>query len=592
MPAPPLLIYDAECAFCQRAVARWRERTGERVSYAPLQDRLLLRLLGISQARAQRALQLVERDGRRYEGASAVFRALRHAPGLRWLSLFGRLPLVRTVAEWMYRRVASHRTLAVKIDRLLFGRSTTAASTRQLRALFARALGGVSLIAFTSLRPQLLGLYGRRGVLPIEEFLRRARPALGRRRYRLLPTIFWIDASDRSLVRACELGQAAALAQMLGIAPKLSAALAWILYLSFVSVGRDFLGFQWDALLLESGFATLIGAPTPLMRWLVFRLHFESGLSKLKSRDPTWRGCTACAYHYETQPLPTPLGWYLHQLPRRAQQLSTLITLVVECAGPLLAFSPRRPRRLAFAVLTTLQALIAATGNYGFFNVLTVVLGSWLLDDESLARAIPVRSPPPLRRSLWRRLAPLIAALPLVAISATVLLKRLDLVRALPPVVVRAHDLLARLRILNRYGLFAVMTTRRREIIVEGSDDGVTWRAYRFRYKPGDPRQPPRFVAPHQPRLDWQMWFAALGPPPAWFERFLVRLLEGSPEVLRLLASNPFATRPPLLVRALLYDYEMTDRATRKRTGQWWRRELLGVYFPPCLLPAVDLDVG
>jgi predicted DCC family thiol-disulfide oxidoreductase YuxK len=598
----PLLIYDAECAFCRRAVARWRARTGERVRYVPLQNARLLRRLGIPKARAERSLQLIEPSGRTYEGARAVFAALRRAPGLRLLSLVGRLPVVRTLAEWIYRRIARHRTLAERVDRWLFGDSLSAPTTRLIRWLFSKALGGVYLIAFTSLRGQVLGLYGSRGILPIRDFLERLRAVTGRERYRQLPTLLWLDASDQALLRLCDYGQLSSLALMLGIAPRLAATLSWALYLSFVSVGRDFLSFQWDALLLETGLDGIVVAPgglrprigaddTPaaavaLMRWLVFRLHFESGVCKLQSRDPTWRDGTACTYHYETQPLPTPLSWYAHHLPRRFQQLSTLLVLAVESAVPFLAFFPRRPRRAAFVVLVGLQLLIAATGNYGFFNVLTAALDLWLLDDDSLRRRRRARAlPPPRRPRLWARLLSWAASAPIIATSLSILLARLRLVRRLPRAVEELHDRIAPLHSLNSYGLFAVMTTSRPEIVVEGSDDGVTWREYTFRYKPGDPRRPPRFVAPHQPRLDWQMWFAALGPPPAWFRNFLARLLEGSPEVLRLLAANPFGERPPLLVRALLYDYKLSDRAARKRGGGWWQRELLGLYYPPCCLP-------
>ncbi len=474
--------------------------------------------------------------------------------------------------------------------------------TRAVRRLFLQCLGGVYLIAFTSLRGQLPGLYGRRGILPVGDYLERVRAATGRERYRLLPSLLWLDASDRGMARLCRAGQASALALLLGIAPRPSATLAWTLYLSLVSVGRDFLRFQWDSLLLEAGLDAIIIAPpgiglrpraddTPaaaraLMRWLLFRLHFESGLCKLQSHDPTWRGCTACVYHYQTQPLPTAIGWHAHQLPRRLQRLSTLATLAIECGAPFLAFFPRRARRLGFVLLTGLQGLIAATGNYGFFNLLTIALGLWLLDDESLPRFVQRRAlPPPRRPPRLRRLATWAASAPLIGASLALLLARLRVIPRLPRIVGRALELLAPLHAVNSYGLFAVMTTRRPEIAIEGSDDGVTWREYRFRWRPGDPRRRPRRVAPHQPRLDWQMWFAALGPPPDWFQSLLVRLLEGSPEVLRLLAANPFPRRPPLLVRALLYDYEMTDRATRRRDGTWWRRALVGVYFPACCLP-------
>ncbi|MDB4961972.1 MAG: hypothetical protein JWP01_1971 [Myxococcales bacterium] len=369
----------------------------------------------------------------------------------------------------------------------------------------------------------------------------------------------------------------------------------WSLYLSFVSTGREFLSFQWDALLLETGLAAAIVAPPgwrgrasesppwtaiALMRWLVFKLYLGSGWCKLASHDPTWRDGTACCYHYASQPLPTRLGWYAHQLPRRAQRISTFAVLALEIGAPFLTFAPRRVRRLGWAALTGLQLLIAATGNYGFFNLLTLVDSLWMLDDEPVARALRRRPPVATRAPWWRRLAVAAAALPVLALSVSKLVARVRPSIEVPRPVARLDRELAPFEAVSNYGLFAVMTTKRPEIIVEGSLDGVEWREYRFRYKPGDLHAPPRFAAPHQPRLDWQMWFAALGPPPVWFERFLIRILEGKREVLALLAANPFPDGPPTYVRALLYDYWMTRREERQRTGAWWKRELLGTYLP------------
>jgi hypothetical protein len=454
--------------------------------------------------------------------------------------------------------------------------------------VFVRALGATYLVAFASLDVQLRGLYGSRGITPIADLLARVRERLplreGIRRY---PTIFWLDASDKTLVRACRAGEAGAVLLLLGRAPRTLSASLWLLYLSFVSVGREFLSYQWDALLLENGLHAIVVAPTRratrtplatrlLMRWLAFRLQFESGHCKLASHDPNWRNGEACVVHFETQPLPTRLGWHTHQLPHRIKRAITYATLGIELATPFLAFAPRRLRRLGFATLAGLQLAIAATGNYGFFNLLTLIDDLWLLDDRSFAHGHR-----DARASLRRELATTLASAPIVALSAAVLLARLFPRTPMPEPLEHAYEAIAPLRSINPYGLFAVMTTDRPEIIIEGSDDGVSWREYRFRYKPDRLRRPPRWAAPHQPRLDWQMWFAAMSPAPPWFVRLLHRLLEGSHDVLKLLARNPFPRHPPRYIRALLYDYHFTDRATRRRTGEWWRRELLGTYVPP-----------
>lgn len=456
-------------------------------------------------------------------------------------------------------------------------------SSRSVHRLFMAALGGVYLIAFRSLAAQVRGLYGSRGIRPIRTYLDALRPRLrGRDQLRYVPSVFWFDASDATLVTACRAGQAGAVLLIAGVAPRKTAAALWALYLSFVSAGRELLSYQWDALLLENGLHAILIAPSRrgerpsrtgavLMRWLAFRLQFESGHCKLASGDPTWRSGHACCVHFETQPLPTRLGWHVHQLSPRMKKLGTYATLAIELGAPWLAWAPRRFRRVAFGLLTGLQVAIAGTGNYGFFNVLTIADNLWLLDDD--ARGVHPRG--------WARVVTWLGAVPLLAMSASQLAARLFPRTRMPRSVARLHEATAPLHASNSYGLFAMMTTDRPEIVVEGSTDGVTWREYDFKYKPGDVTRPPRWVAPHMPRLDWQMWFAALGPAPPWFARFLERLLQGSPDVLALLENNPFPDRPPRYVRALLYDYHMTDRATRRRTGAWWRRELLGMYVPP-----------
>lgn len=588
----PVLIFDAACEFCVRSVRRWQARTGDRVTYLPMQRPGVLRAFGISPSDASRSVQLVTPDCTRYSGADAVFRTLEYAPEARTLARVGRLPLLRHVAELVYRQIAKHRGLAGRIDRWLFGTSTTPPGARLVRDAFVRSLGGVYFVAFSSLGAQVKGLYGRNGIQPIGELLDAARARLSARdRVRRFPTVFWLDASDHTLALACRAGQVASLLLALGIAPRTTAAASWLLYLSFVSVGRDLLSYQWDALLLENGLhAMVIGSSRTtrppwttvvLMRWLAARLQFESGHCKLASRDQAWRTGDACCVHFETQPLPTRFAWYAHQAPRPLKRAATYATLAVELGAPLLAFAPRRLRHAGFALLAGLQLLIAATGNYGFFNLLTLVDDLWLLDDNTLSRR-PSRGAPP---RWWHYLATAAAALPIVALSFSTFISRVFPRTRTPEPIAKLHDTVAPLRSVSPYGLFAMMTMDRPEIVIEGSDDGATWREYHFRYKPGDVQKPPRWAAPHQPRLDWQMWFAALGPAPAWFVRLLERLLEGTPEVLALFERAPFPDHPPRYVRALLYDYHMTDRATRRRTGAWWRREQLGTYVPAVQLP-------
>ncbi len=471
-------------------------------------------------------------------------------------------------------------------------------SHRRVRRLFLQALGGIYLIAFSSLGRQVRGLYGSRGILPMRELFESPRlAAMGRERYRRVPSLFWLSSSDAALVWGCRTGQVLAAMVMVGLAPQAALFGLWALYLSYVSAGRDFLSFQWDTLLLEMGLLAALTAPSGLRpglgryeptwvevllwRMLVFRLYFGSGVSKLQSGDETWRELSACAYYYETAPLPTRGGWAAHHLPPRLHELSTWLVLVVETAGPFLTFAPRRLRHLAFWLFSGLQGLIIATGNYGFFNVQSAALGLWLLEDSGLPGCRARESSPAEPLPLWRHLLGGAVAVPVLALGVAEQLARFELPRR----PVRALDWLQHqvrtLRVVNPYGLFSVMTVRRPEISLEGSEDGETWRPYTFRYKVGDPERPPRQVAPHQPRVDWQMWFAALSSPPGWLLAMVVRLLEGAPDVLSLLGDNPFPERPPRYVRAVLYDYKMADRATRQSTGAWWARERLGLYLPP-----------
>jgi hypothetical protein len=462
----------------------------------------------------------------------------------------------------------------------------------RVRQLFLRFLGAIYAIAFLSLGVQIDGLIGSRGILPAAPFLEWVKQQAGDASYRLLPTLAWIDSSDGFLRFLCFGGAALAMLVMLEIAPAPALLLCWGFYLSLVSVGQVFLGYQWDALLLETGLLAIFlaplglrprpgAAPAPpillLLRFLLFRLMLSSGAVKLLSGDPAWRSLSALRYHYESQPLPTLIGWWAHQLPSWFQTLSTVLMFGIELVVPFLIFGTRRMRLLACAIFVAFQALIALTGNYTFFNLLAVALALLLLDDGALPK--PRHEPAVPAGPTWPRAViwPVAAILGLAALAE--LAGSLDLGSG---PVRSVQRVMGPLRSVNGYGLFAVMTTSRPEIEVEGSDDGVSWRAYAFRWKAGDLRVPPAFVAPHQPRLDWQMWFAALGTCQSnpWFVQFLERLLEGSPPVLALLRGNPFPDHPPRYIRAQFYDYHFTSPAERASSGLWWRRERKGLYCP------------
>ena len=463
-----------------------------------------------------------------------------------------------------------------------------------IRNLFLRLLGVVFLIAFVSVSVQLDVLVGSHGLLPAQAFLDSIRHHVS---WIDAPTLFWIDCSDRALHAAAIAGALLSIGLVLNVAPRYCLIALWALYLSFVTVSQDFLSFQWDNLLLESAFFGLFvtpegvrptRAPEPhpiavfLMLWLVFRLQFESGAAKLLSGDPTWRNLSAMVNYYETAPLPTWIGWYAHQMPLWAHQLSALFTFVVELGLPLLLFAPRRIRTVVFLGTMAMQISVIATANYGFFNYLTVVDTLFILDDGHLdwvARRFGRRlSPPPSRLVPAGRVIVLglLAAitLPVSIVPFSPFLPVGPLGRTLAPV----RRILAGWRSVNAYHLFANMTLIRQEVVIEGSSDGVTWLSYEFRYKPGDPDRPPPFVAPHQPRVDFQLWFLLLGGPPRarYFTTLLDRLLHQPRAVASLFSRDPFPDSPPQFLRVQFYRYTFTDTATRRATGAWWNRELLG----------------
>jgi predicted DCC family thiol-disulfide oxidoreductase YuxK len=597
------MIFDGDCGFCRTWIVRWKELTGDRVAYEPFQE-AASRFPEITPEAFRRAVQLVLPDGRAFEGAEAVARTLAQVPGRgAFLRFYRNMPAASAVADLAYRLVASHRSAASAVTRLFWGRSVEKPTYAAAPALFVRLLGLSYLAAFSSFWVQADGLVGARGILPLRRFLEWAHDQAGGSAYRLLPTLCWLSPTDGFLHAICAAGCAAALLLIAGLVPCLAAAAAWVLYLSLAIAGQTFLEFQWDFLLLETGLLAVLlvsprrwrfrsglaasGVALFLLRWLLFRLMFSSGYVKLASGDPSWRRLTALRHHYETQPLPPWTAWFMHQLPAGFQTLSAVSLFAVELLIPFLYFAPRRLRVFACQMTIFLQLAIAATGNYAFFNLLAVALAVLLLDDRCFPtawREAARRSAGPAR--FWPRGLLLPAAAVLLAASSIPFAATLSRSRALPAPVAAFAEAIAPFRSANGYGLFAVMTTTRPEIVIEGSDDGASWRAYEFRWKPGDVRRRPEFVAPHQPRLDWQMWFAALGgyEENPWLAGLFRRLLEGAPEVERLLAVNPFPARPPRFLRASLYDYRFTNSRERRSTGAWWRREPLGLYAPPVSL--------
>jgi lipase maturation factor 1 len=516
--------------------------------------------------------------------------------------------------------------------RIWYGPERTPPNYHIATAVFLRLLGVVYLLAFLSLYVQVDGLIGTHGIAPAARFLQaiadqcaRAHPPVSP--YWNLLTLAWLNSSDAFLNFLCLAGAFLSFLVMLGILQLPCLIMLWALYVSLYHVGQEFLSFQWDILLLETGFAAVFLAPTKprsrlftdrhpprlalwLIWWLLFRLMLESGAVKLTwnrwDLGPdgtrvanTWATLAALDYHYWTQPLPIWTSWYAAKLPEWFQKLSALLVFVVELGLPWLIFAPRRGRYVACAGICLLMLLIGVTGNYNYFNLLTVATAITLLDDSAWPRAlrerirlaatsrVPLPACPPVLPFRWRTIALVPFAL------WAILVGTLQLKDALLPSEngreFLAEDLhVSQFNLVNSYGLFRQMTETRPEIIIEASDDGTHWQPYEFIWKPGDLARPPGFNTPHQPRLDWQMWFEALrleqvlkqtgGIDPRyvspWFRSFLLRLANAEPQVLALLAKAPFKNERPKYIRILLYQYRFTDTAEGRATGGWWRRDL------------------
>jgi lipase maturation factor 1 len=587
----PLLIFDGDCGFCRAWVEYWKGRTGERVRYAPFQE-VVEQFPQVSREQFASAIKLILPDGEVRSGAHAAFTALASLPGKRWLLwLYESLPGTGTFCEAVYGVIARHRSFAFQLTRLLWGIPVRPETYHITNWLFLRLLGAIYLAAFASFGVQAAGLIGSQGILPVTDFLRDVHESLGVSAYWNVPTLLWLNSGDVFLRVIWIAGVCLSLLLLFGANARLVRLGLFVLYLSLDTAGQIFMTYQWDALLLEAGFlAVFLGLEVViarLFRWLLCRLIFLSGAVKLASGDPSWRHFTALPVHYQTQPLPTPLAWYFYQLPQWFQRVSVGFLFFVELMVPLLVLAPRRIRLFAAVAITLLQILILLTGNYAFFNFLAIALCLFALDDAALGDILPQEilrrlsfSPQAKQSSLvWRTVCASVASLVLFTSGFEMASELSGRHWAPADAVIRT---IAPFGIVNTYGLFAVMTMSRPEIIVEGSNDRVTWLAYEFKYKPGQLTRRPPWVEPHQPRLDWQMWFAALGnySTDPWILHFLERLLDGSPQVLGLLDRNPFPDAPPRYIRAQVYDYRFTTPEERKVTGEWWRREWKGVYVP------------
>lgn len=456
------------------------------------------------------------------------------------------------------------------------------------RLLFKEGLAVLYLVAFVSAVRQFRALIGTDGMLPVPEFLRTSS-------FRRHPSLFQWHYSDRYFAAVAWTGAGLAAVTAAGLTDRLPAAVCalvwlamWLLYLSIVNVGQLWYGFGWESLLLEAGFlAVFLGnadtAPPLLillaLRWLLFRLEFGAGLIKIRG-DPCWRNLTCLYYHHETQPMPGPLSWYFHRLPRPLHRVEVAGNHFTQLVVPFGLFAPQPVAGVAATIMIVTQLWLVVSGNFAWLNWAAIVLAVSVLPDSVLGRVLPVPHGA--------------GATPAVFVGAVLAATALVVVLSYWPVRnLFAHRQLMNAsfnpwHLVNTYGAFGHVTKRRYEVIVEGTvdtrvDDYTVWQEYEFRGKPGDVHRRPRQFAPYHLRLDWLMWFAAISPGYAgsWFVPFVARLLRNDPATVKLLRHNPFAQSPPTFVRARLYLYRFTTRSERKESGAWWVREDIDEFLRP-----------
>ena len=492
------------------------------------------------------------------------------------------------------------------------------------RWIFLRALGLIYFSAFYSLYFQIKGLIGPDGILPAGEYLRAVAQStdLPGSKFWFAPTLLWLGSSDHALMLLTWTGLIASMLAVVNFWPRVTLAICFVCFLSFIGAAQDFASYQSDGMLLEAGFISLFFAPPGiwpglgrthgpsrlslfLLRWEWFQIYFESGVVKLASGDQSWRHLTAMDDYYQNCPLPTWMGYYIQHLPHWFHASTVVLTFAIELLVVWLMFLPRRFKIASFCIVTPFEIGIILTANYAFLNYIVLSLGSLLLDDRVIEwlvlrrlRALIDRKPmaavqaeaepsqlSKLRTAYRRFFTPVGRAMSAICLGTIFYAVTAQLIWTLIPDLPLPRQpvqWLEPFRVADSYGLFANMTHQRLEIEFQGSADGKTWTPYPFRYKPQDPATPPGIYAPYQPRFEWNLWFASLG---SWRQyRWVIwaedRLLQNSRDVLELFAKNPFPSSPPKQVRAVIYQYWFTDLKTKHETGTWWRRQVLGEYAP------------
>lgn len=480
---------------------------------------------------------------------------------------------------------------------------TAARDVQLTRFVLLRGLGFIYFVAFCIVVRQFVPLLGEHGLLPVGTFLARAQGALGTGAAAWeIPSLFWLGHSDTAFLVLGWIGVLVSAAVMLGYANAWMMFWLWLSYGSFVHVGQTFYGFGWETLLLEAGFLAIFLAPPNhgwpkvaqvpplpvlwLYRWLAFRLFFGAGLIKLRG-DPCWTDLTCLVYHYETQPNPHPLSWFIHQAPVWVHQAGVLFNHFVELVVPFGLFGPRRVRHVAGAFAVAFQVALIMSGNLSFLNWLSIVVTLSCFDDSLLTRVLPKRLVRAVVLSQPAELGPIHRRAAVVLCVVVGLLSLNPIANMVGPGQ-RMNASFDPLELVNTYGAFGSVGKVRYELAIEGtnsdpSDPAAEWKEYAFPCKPGDVRRRPCLVTPYHYRLDWQLWFAAMSVPERqpWLVNLVAKLLEGEPSVQSLLANDPFGGAPPAYIRITRYRYRFTGFGE----PGWWQRS-----DPTPWLPALSRD--
>lgn len=449
--------------------------------------------------------------------------------------------------------------------------------------LFVRLLGALYLCVYIPFLFQYKGLWGKEGILPIAQMLKVVKMRYGKRGYFMVPTLFWLNSSDRTLLAFVWCGILFGTLLLCGIMPSLMLLLLFLMHLSITSAGQDFMSFGWETLLTEITFVSIFlvaTVPANPVAWLalnflLMRFMLQAGASKLRAGDKNWTNLTALSYHYVSQPIPNLWAWFFDKLPMWFHKISTVMMFWVELIVPLMIFNFPEVRLFVFANFIGLIFIIWFSGNFSYLNHMTAVFSVILLNNRYLEPIFGAPAAIEPSAFYWQIIISIIS-------SGILFLEVINLWNYFFPnkwfqkILVFWYPY----HICHPHQLFSVMTTKRFEVVLEGSEDGVEWKEYLFWHKPSEISRRPRRISPYQPRIDWQAWFLPFRPfeHQPWFHRLLTQLLVGSPAVGKLFRYNPFSNKPPRYLRAKFYQYTFTSSKERAETGNWWNRTLLGNY--------------